>query len=560
MSLIMNCPGCKTRFEFGADLAGKRIKCKSCGDVFRVTDDPPPVRSRRPADDDSGERPNSRVRRLADAERAEREAEPPRPLRSSRRDEDSDFDRRVPKRKRTNPLLIFGPIAGVLLLAVVAFLLVRGLGKKKGIDESLQGSAKARPLDLPERDIKFLIAPDTGGAFGILRDVGTNPAKKIWVYDAYDLANEQVGKRVELPGVEDPKAAVVSPDGRYLLVTESRNRHGWSGDHSLMLYSLGDGKCLTPAPAKWLPFPEDPNNVFDGPDLFKAEFVGPDRIATIGTNGAVYVYKVPTFEVEKTAQVRLTNKALSHDTRRGQDDHERHQWKVALSADHKRLAVWYGEGYVITDTVEVAEISRTPSVAPLAKEIDPGRRVRPEDIQAGPVAFSPDGKTLAGFVRFDLFSNDVVLCLWDPTRTAEPTRHHLTSTRFNDALGLAWWGSRYLVLTGCRSEGGDIEPVIIDSKTGEPVRQLMSPDDHKYAFGRDGRLWYAVSKERRELATLLVIDPPPADLLDDGGGNYEEVPNLKGAFLRRVWMEPTGVLKKPTRYNPPIQRGLVRQP
>jgi len=38
MPISMRCPGCQTRFEFADDLDGKRIKCKSCGDIFRVAD------------------------------------------------------------------------------------------------------------------------------------------------------------------------------------------------------------------------------------------------------------------------------------------------------------------------------------------------------------------------------------------------------------------------------------------------------------------------------------------------------------------------------------------
>ena len=84
MPFAMRCPGCDTRFEFASDLEGKRIKCKNCGDVFRVErpvrkardaeeDDQQPSRTRRVVQED---RPSSRSRRasLGNATRIRRAA------------------------------------------------------------------------------------------------------------------------------------------------------------------------------------------------------------------------------------------------------------------------------------------------------------------------------------------------------------------------------------------------------------------------------------------------------------------------------------------------------
>ena len=36
MAIAMNCPSCKHAFEFDDALNGKRIKCKHCGEAFRI--------------------------------------------------------------------------------------------------------------------------------------------------------------------------------------------------------------------------------------------------------------------------------------------------------------------------------------------------------------------------------------------------------------------------------------------------------------------------------------------------------------------------------------------
>jgi hypothetical protein len=101
---------------------------------------------------------------------------------------------------------------------------------------------------------------------------------------------------------------------------------------------------------------------------------------------------------------------------------------------------------------------------------------------------------------------------------------------------------------------------LIDSRTGLPVRQLMGPEYRRYGLGRDGRLWYVTASDRKDLAVVHVVDGPDGELKEDSADPYEVIPDLKDSFLRRLWMEPTGVLRKPTRYNPPLQQGLIRRP
>lgn len=144
----MKCPGCKTAFDFDNSLEGNRIKCKSCGDIFRVEkptknardeDDDRPLPARRRGEED--DRPTTRTRRFTDEEDQDE-----RPVSRSRRDKEDDD---LPHKRKMSPLLIIGPIAGfALVLVVVAFFVFRGK-KKEGVLEPgdiVQASSKSCTL------------------------------------------------------------------------------------------------------------------------------------------------------------------------------------------------------------------------------------------------------------------------------------------------------------------------------------------------------------------------------------------------------------------------------
>ena len=342
--IVMKCPGCKTRFEFADDLGGKKIRCKSCGDIFRVEsptaestspkpskgasrpavaedDDRPPVKSRRHEDDD---RPAVKSRRRDHDDDDDRDD------RRGRRDESDD---ELPRRKKVNPLLIVGPILGVVVVAVAIFLLVRGLGKKKGLDsdgEVAKGVAKVITLDVPAKDISQLVVPDGGNQFGLLRNDSPEPSRRRWIYEPYDLAaGRRVGK-VALPEVKDPAAVTVSPDGKLLLVTE---KSGFGEhDRSLVVYSIADGKCLT---RKVAAFPRDDKRPFDSPALFKAEFVGNDRVPHGRDEPSrITCTQLPSFDVERSEKLRSSGEPLGRVF--GQVPGSRAaRWQVAFSADRK---------------------------------------------------------------------------------------------------------------------------------------------------------------------------------------------------------------------------------
>lgn len=107
MSIATTCPGCSASYQLADTMAGKKVRCKSCSEVFTVRGKP--VGPDRDEDEDriqASPRPAKRV---------------------VRDDEDEDIDRpqprRRPRRKDSStavlPLIIVGGVAlGVLVLAL----------------------------------------------------------------------------------------------------------------------------------------------------------------------------------------------------------------------------------------------------------------------------------------------------------------------------------------------------------------------------------------------------------------------------------------------------------
>jgi hypothetical protein len=533
MPIAMRCPGCETRFEFANDLEGKRIKCKTCGDVFRVERP-----ARKPRDVEEDDRPSRRRRADADDRPSAR-------YRVRVADEDGS-------RRPARPGLVIGAIVGVVVLftggIVAAVLLSRG-GKKRDVKvdpgDVVVAPNRSCPLEVPEKDADLLVVPDGGSLFGILRGQGAG-LRKQWTYDPYDLpAGRRVG-RVELAGVEDPKAVSLSPDGKRLLVVESKG-FGWGWDHQLTVWSVADGKNLTPD--KWTPFPRK-----DGAneDLYRAEFVAPDLVVTVGNHRSVYRYQVPSFEVTTdrvSGRDELGKPGLPENA-------HRFPYEVGFSADRKRVAVWNGSGYTVVDARGGGEAFATPSVVPTARDLWRGESF-PDRLRGGGVAFSPDGKVLAAVVSHDIGNRRHLLFLWElKGESADPLNaFEIPNNQFNDSTGLAWWGNRFVVTGGSKVEG-----MLIDVRTGLGRRQLMGPEYNRYAFSRDGRLWYAAGPGRLDPATMYVVDGPDPEVLKEPD-DYEQFLELgQEFFLKRLWMEPGGVLRRPVRYNPDTHKRLIRRP
>lgn len=547
MPIVMRCPGCETQFEFANQLQGKRIKCKTCGDVFRVEipgriqeraiDERPAVRRRR---DDKNDRPHRDRRPYRDDDDDRRDRRPP---------DDSDFP---PARKRIHPLLIIGPIGAVAVIAVVIVVIILTRGKKKGLADGgdvVKAPSKSCPLELPEKELGTLVLPDSGNVFGFLRKGDT--FKKTWTFDAYDIS---IGRRVgsiDLADMDEIRAASLSPDGKRLLVKEGP-AFG-NAPPTIRLWSLSDNKALTPQ--KWNPYPSA-NAAFDAPSLYRAEFVGNDRLATISTARFMDVFPLPTFDPPVVSGAVIDgprSELLGKDDRFGQHEKDKYQRQVAFTADHKIMAAWNGSGYSLFNTQNGEKILDTQPLS--GRELWP-RESFPDRMSAGAVAFSPDGKILAGVLTHELGAKKHALCLWDANESRLLDNFEIRAGQMNDAPAIYWWGNRYVVTHGAKVEG-----MLIDIRTGLAKRQLMGPSYNKYGFGRDGRLWYAVSEERTKPATMYVVDAiEPEQLIEPD--DYEQIMELREEFfLRRLWLESFGVMRKQTDFDASLrQQRLIRRP
>lgn len=576
MAITMRCPGCQTRFEFADDLDGRRIKCKSCGDIFRLAAPAPARKARDDEDDrprlwdDDDDRPRSRRRDDEDDDRPSSryrrpvrdEDEDDRPSRPRRRDDDSDdeFPRRRcdeeddrPRKKGLNPLVIVLPVGilGLVGIIVVIIIALSGGGKGKrggGTADLVVGPSRSCPLEVAEKDVGTLVLPDRGNTFGLLRK--KDGVQREYVFEPYDLAAKRRVGKFDLNGVSEPKGWALSPDGKHLLIAEAQGL-GWAGDQWLWLWSL-DGKRVNQD--KWFPYQRDDKNPFDSPALHRAEFVGNDRVLTLATNRSYYVYHFPSFESNVGGIMGAEKDGLGKRSNPPRDHAYQSQWEAAWTADRKKMAVWTGELYAIVSLPDGVEVSRTTSARRLAKDLWGNTAGDPNRVKAGPAAFSPDGNTLAAVIQPD-FGQKRVLCLWDAREIREPATYPLTEGQWSDAAAIYWWGNKFVV-----THGGRVDGILIDVKTGLARRQLMAPTYGKYGFTRDGKLWYAAGEDRTQPATLHVVDALDPDQLTEGD-DYEQIRELnEDFFLRRLWLEPTGVLRQPTRDDPPIKSRLVRRP
>jgi hypothetical protein len=553
MPISMRCPGCQTRFDFADDLDGKRIKCKSCGDIFRVAG---PAPARKGGDDDD-DRPRGRRRDDEDDDR---------PVRSRRRDDDGDdgddeLRRRRqyddeddrPRKKKFNPLFLLIPlgVVGVAAVVVVAIILLRGEKKKGGgvgSGDLVVAPSRSCPLEVAEKDVGNLVLPDSGSTFGLLRK--SQAFRPSWSFEPYDLATGKAGKRIDLTDVEDPKAWSLSPDGKNLLLTEAHGL-GWAGDQWLWLWPLAGQR---PRADKWFPYTRDDKRPFEAPALWRAELVANDKVLTLATNRSFFIYSIPSYESQTVAVAAVEKEGLGKRSNPPHDYQYRAQWEAAFTADRKRIAIWTGDGYTIASTADGSEVGGISGVRALARAEWGNTAGDPNRVKGGPAAFSPDGSTLAAIVAPD-FGNKRLLCRWSVPDGALKDFYRIAENQWNEAASIHWWGNKFIV-----THGGRVEGFVFDVQKGQPRRQLMGPTHGKYGFTRDGKLWYATSEERTKPATLHVVDALDPDRLGDGD-DYEQIAELgQEFFLRRLWLEPTGVLREPTRDDPPIKQKLIRRP
>jgi hypothetical protein len=553
MPISMRCPGCQTRFDFADDLVDKRIKCKSCGDIFRVAGAAP---ARKARDDDDDDRPRTRRRDDEDDDRPsgryrrpDREDDSDDELPRRRRYDDDD-DR--PRKRKHNPLLLLIPlgVVGLAAVVVVAIILARGDKKKgggAGSGDVVVAPARSCPLEVAEKDVGQLVLPDSGTTFGLLRK--SQAFRPSWSFEPYDLATGKAGKRIDLADVEEPKAWSLSPDGKNLLLTEARGQG--AGEQWLWLWPLAGQR---PRADKWFPYQRDDKRPFDAPALWRGEIVANDRVLTLATNRSFFIYSLPSFEWQTVAVAAVEKDGLGKRSWVPHDYQYRVQWEEAFTADRKQIAIWTGDGLTIANTADGSEVGGISGVRALARSEWGNTAGDPNRVKGGPAAFSPDGSTLAGVVMSD-GGNKRLLCLWSVPDGALKNFYRIADNQWNDAASIHWWGNKFIA-----TRGGRVDGFLFDVQKGYPRRQLMGPTHGKYGFGRDGKLWWAAGEDRTKPATVYVVDALDPAALGDGD-DYEQIEELgKEYFLRRLWLEPGGVLRQPMRDDPPLKQKLIRRP
>lgn len=581
MSIKMNCPKCATVFEFNDDLAGKRIRCKSCSEIFRVAEPPisvppaskptlkptPPVNQRA----DEPAKPSSRLSQLRNNSKPkpsskqstrddiDEDDEDARPRRHSR-DDDDEEDRRSskklgrfsdrdsddddldqPKKSKKTGIIILAVVVPLLVViggGTLAFVFLRG-GKKKDDTQIANGQSSAGKncvIGLPEKDISQLVVSDKGSLFATFRKAeGGNRSYEL---EIYDIATGNTKGKHRLPEMETPVYVSMSNDGGYVLVEQE----AWGGDgRAISVYSTKDQKMIAP---KWNPYPK--KQVFSDLSLYKAEFIGNDRIVTISTMRGMDIWQLPNFEpVVSGASLRSVGDGLLRWIG-GSEDSIKYERYVAFTSDRSHVAMWTGDSYAVASSSDGAEVVRLPMAS-----------MNMKNAKAGGVAWSPDGKSLAMILEFGNFgSSSFALVIWKPFSEELPVVHQIYRNQVDQSKGLNWWGNKHLI-----TRGGSVDGVLIDATTGKVLRQVMGPAKKIVSVGRDGRLWYLTSPEIREPGKVFVVDNTDGLLdVDPNAQVYEEVPGNKGRFLRRLWMEIDGIRTLPTRYDPPIRQNLISEP
>jgi WD40 repeat protein len=352
--------------------------------------------------------------------------------------------------------------------------------------------------------------------------------------------------------VDEPRAVSISPDAKSLLVVESPG-FGVSAP-TVSLWSVPDNKEMA---RKWNPYPPPAKAAFDAPNLYRAEFIGNDKVITLSTGRMVDVWPLPKFDPKIVDGVAVISQGdlLGKDDRFGQTKFDRYQRQAAFTADHRLMAVWNGASIVVVGTADGQEVFSTGPLSENTKEWWQ-RKALLDRIKPGPMAFSPDGKYLASIVTHEAGSKQHLLCLWDIKSQKMTDPYEIPTNQFNDAAALEWWGNRYVV-----TFGGKVEGMLIDVQTGLAKRQLMGPKYSKYGFGRDGRLWYAISDDLKSPATMYVVDNIDPNQLTEAD-DYEQIVELReDFFLRRLWLEKSGVMRKQSDPDPSLRlTRLIRRP
>ncbi len=163
MSIQTTCPGCHAPFTLADSMAGKKIRCGKCQEVFTVK---AANRKRRAEEDDEIEEV---LEAEEDEPRARVRATPPAPSRPSsavrkKGEEDRPLPAVVAQPKSHTPLLVGGAIACVAMLVgggIVIAMLLRGGGDSSKSDAPKQGASEQVVKSQPAVSPPVIISPPT---------------------------------------------------------------------------------------------------------------------------------------------------------------------------------------------------------------------------------------------------------------------------------------------------------------------------------------------------------------------------------------------------------------
>ena len=526
MPITTACTSCHARLNVGDDVAGKKIKCPRCGNIFRVVGSedvteelPLPPRKRASALEERSPR------------RAERDDEDDddRPRRRSR-SEDDDEDERPRSTKRSGskaPLLIGIGVGAVVLIGAVIGLVIwltKGAdpvagptviklkdkeGKEVQVrieqkqvdpqqDRHVVHRAKLPVLSLEVRNVHF---PGRAPHLALvhIQPIPLEQGKQLDVkqqrWDLWDLKADKLLSTTPLGagGLKYDDIQDISPDGSLVLNGQRFERHKAS------VYSLAKNQ---PVVVDWeLTYARKNAKV----QARWVKFVDEQRLLALYQDGAADLWNIADRQRTPLVSAILDERG-EPDGRLSPEELSggRRLRNYALSPDGRWFAQWTRTGFNLADT-QAGKVRHTLPVQGNPKDIH-----RPEGI-----AFDPQGKFMAAIVRFEYRppgqpgKNENVLCRWDLETGKSVHQAALAIPDFDGGhLYFGWWGKQHLLI----SRGN--EGFFVDAGNGAYVGKYETHGSGGRILDltADGNLAYLMEPGPLNKAHVLTVEAPVADL------------------------------------------------
>lgn len=531
MPIRCRCPGCKTPYELAEQLAGKKVRCKKCQTSFavpapaRAKEEPPLVEEIEEVLDaelaapEDGVQTSPRTRRPAtppragDRRRPDERTDRPR----GRRNDEDDYDRH--DGEGTPVGLIVGIVAGVMVLLLIGLGLGLWLFLKPSPAPAPVVAAKDLPVGQapqfqppqfqPPPQPKPPLGPPPGPAapppVAVTWKVRPDPLKDAPAEPAGPLPAIPVGgfqSKVLFPSSPSPFVAV-SRTGPPQETLEVWNLQTSKRVGTVILGNIHNDEVLSPDGAYLASKPLGPKatievfSVADGRSvkidvedkivhLYPSDFAGSGRLLT--AKGVLGEVLFQVWDIQ-------TGKAVC-------------QFQVAAHPDAKARTFSPGRKYLAFPHRDGKKVL----VYDLTSGEPAGEAVSPADfgfVHYRALAFSPDGKTLAGLAQAGAKAQFIT---WDVT-TGQPTVHDLDQDpQFQaqnalgyDGLPLEWLPSGTALLA--------YGQLLLDAQTGKVIwtlpREALDSSPRRVIAGRT---LACVKGDNR--AKALVLEALPKDRID----------------------------------------------